>query len=83
MIEALGFDAIDGYGRLGDNPFVEGSFEIVVANEEGTITNIVEVPISADPSIDGGVLSLQGIIDSINEAAGKERRAGHRIHRSR
>ncbi len=71
LVEALGFEEINGYGKIGDQPFVDGSFEIVVANDAGTVTNIFEVPVSADPSMIGGTLSLQDIIDTINAEAGE------------
>ncbi|MEW6236052.1 MAG: flagellar hook-associated protein FlgK [Candidatus Omnitrophota bacterium] len=70
LIDALGFQDIDGFGKIGDQPFTDGSFEVVVANETGMVTSIFEVPIQADPSVVGGVMSLQDIVDNINQAAG-------------
>lgn len=70
LIEALGFEDVNGFGSLGGVPFSEGSFEIVVANKEGTVTHIVDVPVQADPSTVGGVLTLQGIVDQINASTG-------------
>ncbi len=70
LIEALGLKDINGFGQIGEQPFRDGSFEIVVANKSGTITHIVEVPITANPSTVGGVLTMQGVIDQINAATG-------------
>ncbi len=69
LIKAMGFDEIKGHGKIGDQPFTEGSFEFVVTNESGVVSNIFEVPISADPSVVGGVLSMQDIVDQINRAS--------------
>ncbi len=70
LIEAMGLEDISGFGDINGQPFTDGSFEIVVANQQGTVTQIVEVPIQADPSVSNGILSLQGIVDAINTAAG-------------
>ncbi|MGI6456483.1 MAG: flagellar hook-associated protein FlgK [bacterium] len=69
LLKALGFHDLNGFGSLAGQPFTEGSFEIVVASDAGTVTNIFTVPVSADPSTPGGVPSLQSIVDSINSAA--------------
>lgn len=69
LIKAMGFSEFDGHGELFGQPFQTGSFEIVVANEKGIVTHVVEVPVQADPSVPGGVLTLQGIIDRINASA--------------
>lgn len=70
LIKALGFDEISGIGQVGSDNFVDGSFEIIVADESGTVQNIVEVPVLADPSTVGGVVSLNDVIQGINSAAG-------------
>lgn len=70
LIDAMGFSEINGYGKIGEQAFQSGSFEIVVANEEGTVTQIVEVPINADPSVNGGLVSLNDIVAQINGACG-------------
>ncbi len=72
LVEALGFEDLQGQGEIGDQPFTDGSFEIVVANEKGMVTSIFEVPMEADPSTVGGVMSLQGIVDQINNSAAEE-----------
>lgn len=69
LIKALGFDQINGMGSLSGQPFQDGSFEIVVANASGTVMQIFEVPVKADPSVVNGVPTLQGIVNSINSAA--------------
>jgi flagellar hook-associated protein 1 FlgK len=71
LVDALGFNEINGYGQIASQPFVDGSFEIVVVNDTGTVMNIFEVPVNADPSFNGGVMSLREIVDSINHAAGE------------
>ena len=70
LIKGLGLHELNGFGQIGGQPFNDGSFEIVVANDSGTVTHIVEVPISANPATVGGVLTLQGIVDQINQATG-------------
>lgn len=70
LIKALGFDEISGIGQVGSDNFVDGSFEIIVADESGTVQNIVEVPVLADPSTVGGAVSLNDVIEGINSAAG-------------
>ncbi len=70
LINAMGFDEIKGFGQVGKDNFIDGSFEILVANQEGSVQNIVEVPISANPSRVGGIVSLNDVIESINSAAG-------------
>jgi len=69
LIEAMGFSDIKGTGKIGDQQFQEGSFEFVIANQSGKVTHIFEVPVSADPSVVGGVFSLNGIVDRINSSA--------------
>ncbi|MGC9326138.1 MAG: flagellar hook-associated protein FlgK [Candidatus Hinthialibacter sp.] len=68
LIGAMGFSDIDGYGQIGGQPFQDGSFEIIAANEEGVVTNIVEVPVHGDPSYHGGLASLNDIVDQINQS---------------
>ncbi|MBN2328760.1 MAG: flagellar hook-associated protein FlgK [Candidatus Omnitrophica bacterium] len=68
LIDAMGFSDIDGYGQIGGQPFQDGSFEIVVVNEGGVVTNIVEAPVHADPSYNGGLYSLNDIVDQINQS---------------
>lgn len=70
LIDAMGLSASSGYGSIGDQSFQDGSFEIVVANEQGKVTHIVEVPVKADPSFNGGLFSLNDIVDQINRSAG-------------
>jgi flagellar hook-associated protein 1 FlgK len=70
LIKAMGFDEINGFGQVGSDNFIDGSFEIIVADERGTVQNIVEVPVLADPSSVGGVVSLNDVIQGINSAAG-------------
>ena len=66
LVEAMGFSEIDGYGKIGDQPFQEGSFEIIVAEENGKVTHIVEVPVIADSSKIGGTFTLNDIVEQIN-----------------
>ena len=70
LIKAMGLSEISGFGSINGQPFKDGSFEMVVANDQGTVTHIVEVPIKADPSVPGGVPTLNGIISAINAAIG-------------
>ncbi len=66
LVEAMGFSEIDGFGKIGDQPFQEGSFEIIVAEKDGKVTHIVEVPVQADSSKTGGVFTLNDIVEQIN-----------------
>ncbi|NPU97557.1 MAG: flagellar hook-associated protein FlgK [Candidatus Omnitrophica bacterium] len=69
LIQAMGFSDIQGYGRLGDQVFQDGSFEIVVANAAGLVTHILEVPVSADPSHAESMLTLNRLVEQINRSA--------------
>jgi flagellar hook-associated protein FlgK len=68
LIKSLNLGAYNGFGSINGVPFQEGSFEVVVTNDNGIVTHIVEVPVTADPSVVGGVPTLTGIIDLINSA---------------
>ncbi|MBI1387288.1 MAG: flagellar hook-associated protein FlgK [bacterium] len=70
LVKALGLKDLNGFGDIGGQPFSDGSFEIVVGDANGKVTHIVEVPVKADPSTVGGVLTLQGVVDAINAATG-------------
>ncbi|HQH73724.1 MAG TPA: flagellar basal body rod C-terminal domain-containing protein, partial [bacterium] len=70
LLQALKLSDIHGYGKLGDQVFQDGSFEIVVADSAGKVTHIVEVPVSADPSRADGVLTLDRLVELINRSAG-------------
>ncbi|MFH1738447.1 MAG: flagellar hook-associated protein FlgK [bacterium] len=67
LIDALGLDTIDGHGQLGNLPFQSGTFEIVVADERGKVTDIFNVAINADPAT--SIMSLSDIVSAINNAA--------------
>ncbi|MBD3266618.1 flagellar hook-associated protein FlgK [bacterium] len=69
LIEAMGFSDYSGFGEINGVPFQEGTFEVVMTNDEGTVTNIFEVPVQADPSVVGGAPTLNDIVDTINAAA--------------
>ncbi|MFB3787467.1 MAG: flagellar hook-associated protein FlgK [bacterium] len=70
LVQALQWSDIHGNGKVGDQVFQEGSFEIVVAGSTGRITHIVEVPVSADPSSGDGMLTLNRLVEQINQSAG-------------
>ncbi|MDX9753466.1 MAG: flagellar hook-associated protein FlgK [bacterium] len=70
LVQAMGLSAVSGFGEINGQPFQTGSFEVVVNNEAGVVTHIFEVPVTADPSVPGGVPSLNDIISLINSSAG-------------
>ncbi len=67
LVEALGLDDISGYGEVGDLPFQSGTFEVVVADSRGKVTDIFNVDVAADPVT--SAMSLSDIVDAINDAA--------------
>ena len=70
IVQALGRNQTAGYGLLNGQPFNAGEFEVVVANRDGTVTDIFQVPVFADPAdATNGVASLTDIADRFNRAA--------------
>ncbi len=67
LVQALGLDDVYGHGKIDDLPFQTGTFEMVVADSRGKVTDIFNVDIDADPL--SSAVSLSDIVDSINGAA--------------
>jgi len=67
LTAALGLSKIDGHGQLGSLPFQSGTFEVVVADSRGKVTDIFNVEVEADPVT--GAMSLSDIVQAINDAA--------------
>lgn len=67
LVEALGLDALSGHGTFSGQDFNTGEFEVVVANDQGKVTDIFEVQITA--ALSSGVASLADVVDAFNQAA--------------
>lgn len=68
IVKALGLDRLNGHGELNGQAFQSGEFEVVVANRDGTVTDIFNVNIAADAG-GSGVVSLDDIVTRFNNAA--------------
>ncbi len=67
LVKALGLDTLSGHGTYSGQDFGTGEFEVVVANDQGTVTDILEIQISAAAST--GVASLADVVDAFNQAS--------------